>query len=228
MLVLVATETDVPKQLRADRNVRVFPPVDGLHPALQAQCVRLLYPALLEAGGVITADVDMVPLNATYFHRPAGRIGAHHFLAYRNALLAGHEIPICYNAARPETWGDVFRIQSLDDVRDRLLEWGTDVRYDGVRGGHGWDTDQVVLYETLIERGRRTRDVWILDDRFTGHRRLVLSPQEGHGPTLEIRRAIERGIYSDFHLLHPVAENAELNELIVELARTRTCRRARA
>jgi hypothetical protein len=227
VLVLVAPQERVPPALRADASVHVFPPVDGIHHALQSQCIRLLYPALLDAGGVITSDVDMTPLNHAYFHDPARRIDERHFLSYRNALLAGGEIPICYNAALPATWADVFGVNDLEDIRTRLGEWGTGLRYDAIRGGHGWDTDQVVLYRTLMERGRRLRDVWILDDRFSGHRRLVIPPGARDQPVPEVRRDIELGRYSDFHLLHPFRDNRELNERVVELARAGVGRRAR-
>jgi hypothetical protein len=217
ILVLVAQPDAVPIDLRRDENVHVFEPVDGLHTALQAQCIRLLYPALLgDAGGVLTSDVDMVPLNPWYFHRPAELVDERHFVSYRSALLAGKEIPICYNAARPRTWSDVFAVRSMGDARARLAEWGAGLRYDGVRGGHGWDTDQVVLYATVVERGARMRDVWILDDRFTGHRRLVLAA--GARVPGDVGRDVARGAYSDFHLLHPHSEHVDVNESVVDLA----------
>ena len=60
--MLVADRDAVPRELVSDPAVHVFEPEPSLSTALQAQCIRLLYPALLEAeGGVITSDVDMVP-----------------------------------------------------------------------------------------------------------------------------------------------------------------------
>jgi hypothetical protein len=218
-LVLVAREDEVPDDLRDDPHVRVFEPLDNLHTAFQAQCIRLLYPALLETdGGVITSDVDMVPLNRSYFHSSAERIPRDHFLAYRDALLWGDEIPICYNAALPSTWGALFGVATLDDVRARLREWGSGLHYDGERGGHGWDTDQIVLYRTLVERGRSSGDVWILDDRFSGYHRLNTSALGPGGPEHLVRRGIQRGEYSDYHLFHPYDENREINEKIVTWA----------
>jgi hypothetical protein len=217
LLVLIAD--DAPAELRADPSVHVFAPVDGLHTALQAQCIRLLYPALVDdATGVLVSDVDMVPLNASFFHRPAGMVDERHFLAYRDVFLGASEIPICYNAAHPRTWGDVFEVADTDDVRAQLLEWGTGLQYDAVRGGHGWDTDQVILYRTLIDRANRKRDVWILDDRFTNLHRLQ-SPHIGAGgPDGTLAEWIRRGLYSDFHLQLPALENEETNRTVVDLA----------
>jgi hypothetical protein len=220
VLVLIARETEAPDELRADPRVHVVEPLPELHTALQAQCIRLLYPALLETGGgaVVTSDIDMVPLNHRYYHRPAGRIDERHFLAYRDVLLPGKEIPICYNAAAPQVWGEIFGVAGLEDVRGRLREWGSGLRYDGARGRAGWDTDQFVLHRTLVERGRTHGDVWILDDRYTGHRRLLQGLITRNGVEGAVRRGVARGWYSDFHLLHPYDEHRELNEGIIELA----------
>jgi hypothetical protein len=216
VLILVARAGDVPDDLRDAPNVHVFEPLDGLHTAFQAQCIRLLYPALIETdGAVLVSDVDMVPLNRTYFHSSPSRIRRDEFLAYRDALLWADEIPICYNAATPATWGRVFGVTSLDDVRARLRDWGDGLRYDGSRGGHGWDTDQVVLFRTLLERGRRHRDVWILDDRHSGYQRLNTSALGPVGPEHLVRKGIQRGAYSDFHFFLPYEENRDVNERIV-------------
>src|SRR4051794_41677207 len=44
-LVLVSSEEDAPAHLRDDPGVRIFEPLPEVPTALQAQCVRLLYPA---------------------------------------------------------------------------------------------------------------------------------------------------------------------------------------
>jgi len=85
------------------------PAVAGVHTAFQAQCIRLLYPALLETeGAVVISDADMVPVSRRYFRRAVERIPEDHFVAFRDVTLASGEIPICYNAALPQTWRGVF------------------------------------------------------------------------------------------------------------------------
>jgi hypothetical protein len=220
VLVLVGEPERVPPELAADPGVRVFDPVDAVHTAFQAQCIRLLYPALLDApGAVVVSDVDMVPLRAGYFHGAAARIPETHFLAYRNVLLAAGETPICYNAALPRTWASVFGISTAADVRDRLEAWAAEATgYDGFRGGTAWDTDQRILHRTLLERGRRERDVWILDDWYTGFRRLERGPLKKRGLDGREARRIADGAYSDYHLALPHAEFAALNESVVAAA----------
>lgn len=220
VLVLVAAEDTVPEPLRRDPTVHVFKPVDGLHSAFQAQCIRLLYPGLLELdGGVVTSDIDMLPLQRDYFHRPAARIDARHFLAYRDVLLRAHEIPICYNAALPAVWRALFQIDSEDDARAKLAEWGHGVAYEGVRGGRGWETDQRILYRALLDRAGRCRDVWILADAYTGYRRLERHIVTGRGglDAAEVR-GLERCVFSDFHCALPQAVYEQLNEQVLNLA----------
>jgi hypothetical protein len=220
ILVLIAEPEQVPEQLRLDPSIHVFAPVPGVHSAFQAQCIRLLYPALLEGdGGVVTSDADMVPLNSRYFHRPVSRIDAAHFVAYRDVLLKDGQIPVCYNAAAPATWRALFRVDSPEGIRARLAEWATATEYAGAHGGSGWSADQQILYRTALKHGRRTRSVWILDDHFTGFRRLergALSRRRQIGE--RDRELIVRGHYSDFHCMVPHSELVEVNDLAVELA----------
>lgn len=219
VLVLVADEANVPSELRRDPSVRVFPPVEGVHTAFQAQCIRLLYPALLDgAGGVVVADIDMVPLNKGYFHRPAGRVAEGDFVAYRDLMLSDREVPICYNAAVPRTWLDVFGIATPGDAAAKLAAWAENLAYDGVPGGPGWATDQRTLYEALIDFGTRSRRVWILDDRYAGFNRLDPRSLAAGLVTAAEERAIARGTYSDFHCALPHAEFREVNERVVDLA----------
>jgi hypothetical protein len=229
VLVLVAEPAEVPVALRHDPAVHVFAPLAGVHTAFQAQCIRLLYPALLAVeGGVVTSDADMVPLNRRYFHRPAAQVDEDHFVAYRNVLLANREVPICYNAARPATWRTVFRIDSDADVRRRLREWSDGVEYAGIRGEAGWATDQHLLHDALLEHGRSTGTVWILDDHYTGFRRLERARLlKGRGLDGRERRGILRGAYSDFHCASPEQRYREVNELAVELAAAGSRRRER-
>ena len=220
VLVLVAEPAQVPAALRLDPLVHVFPPVPSIHTAFQAQCIRLLYPALLEAeGAVVVSDADMVPLSSRYFRRAVSRVDEEHFVAFRDAHLSSGEIPICYNAALPRTWGGIFGVKALENVRTRLAEWGAEVEYEGVRAGRGWLTDQRILYRSLVDHGRRTRTVWILDDHYTGFRRLERDVVQKRGGLDEAeRRRISHGVYADFHCAQPYSDFRSLNESAVDAA----------
>lgn len=219
VLVLVAAAADVPSELAADPSVQLFEPVPGVHTALQAQVIRLLYPALLpERAGIVTADVDMLPLSADYFHRPLRRVARDAFVAYRAVLMPIRQIPMCYNAALPATWAELFQIGSLADVRSALERLGERVAYGGSRGGEGWDTDQELLYGTLLLWAKRTRRAWVLDDRATGFRRLERSElRKPRTLSDEQRRRLRRGGYTDYHAFAPDDDLASLNDDVLTI-----------
>jgi hypothetical protein len=220
VLVLVAAHDAAPPDLAADGRVRVFPPISGVHTAFQAQCIRLLYPALLETdGAVLTSDMELAPMDPWYFHGPVAQLDERFFVAYRDALQHRQQIAIAYNAALPATWAEIFGVAGIEDVRARLAEWASDLAYDGVRGGPGWFTDQTVLYRYLMPWAARTGRLWMLDDDYTGHRRLeqpLLGAENGLTP--ERRREILRRRYTDFIPMIPQSEFGELNRRVVDLA----------
>lgn len=220
VLVLVADPSHVPPELANDPNVHVFEPEIGLHTAFQAQCIRLLYPALMDTpGAILTSDIDMVPMSSRYFHRPLVHVDRHQFVCYRDVLLDLGELPICYNAALSQTWASIFEVGSIEDVRRRLREWSEGVAYAGTHGGAGWTTDQRWLYRILLDRGRSRRDVWILDDAFTGYRRLERAyVEKWDAISPDARRGIARRAFSDFHLLRADGKHAALNTAVVDAA----------
>jgi hypothetical protein len=221
VLVLVADETAVPEWLRGDRRVRPFAPVEGVHTAFQSQCVRLLYPALLDApGAVLISDMELVPMRPGYFHDSVAGIDERFFVPYRGDIfLHREEIAIPYNAARPATWAELFGIAGEEDVRRRLAGWAGGVSYEGVRGGSGWYTDQLVLYRTVLPWGEATGRLWLLDDQFTGYNRLERAEVEGAAEVPDrVRRNIRARRYTDFNSCIPHGTFAGVNETVLELA----------
>jgi hypothetical protein len=220
ILVLVAAESEVPSGLLADARVRLFPPVDGIHAAFQAQCIRLLYPALLDGeGAVVISDMDLIPLLPRYFHGALGRLDARFFVSYRDVLHSRRQVAIAYNAAEPETWRDLTGVRGEDDVGVRLREWYDGVEYQGERGGSGWYTDQLVLFKLLMEWHQRDQRLWMLDDDYAGHRRLERDAVAAAGKIgTDLRADLLRGRYADFHAVLPHSRFHTLNEEVVEVA----------
>src|SRR5439155_954934 len=95
ILVLVSTRADAPEDLLVDDGVRVFEPIVGVPTSLQAQFIRLLYPALLELDdGVIVSDMELMPLGPSYFHRPLAQLDRSMFVAYRDVLFYRRQMAI--------------------------------------------------------------------------------------------------------------------------------------
>jgi hypothetical protein len=56
---------------------------------------------------------------------------------------------MCYNAAHPNTWGNIFSIRNEDDIEKIINETYIN-QYSGIPGGNGWYTDQEIMYKKLI------------------------------------------------------------------------------
>lgn len=218
-LVLIARRDEVPSELRDDPDVIPFEPVAGVHTAFQSQCIRLLYPALVETdGAVVISDMDLYPLRASYFHDPVGSLDERFFVVYRDNRLGRGEIDIMFNAASPATWGEVFGVAAVEDVRSELARWADGLEYDGRRGWPGWYTDQRMLYEKLLAWNERSGRLWMLDDQYTRYSRLnrdQLADEDG----LEAWRiqGIRGHEYSDFNCFVPYREHREVNDRVLRL-----------
>lgn len=219
-LVLVASAPDLPPALRDDPLVHVFEPVDGVHTAFQAQCVRLLYPALLDGdGAVLVSDMELMPLSPGYFHGSLAGLDARFFVVYRDVHHPRGEVAIPYNAAEPRTWQDVTGVADEEDVRASLAAWARGRVYDGVRGGEGWYTDQLTLFRLLTTWPESAQRLWMLDDEYTGFRRLERAAVEGAAPLdPRIERDVRARRYTDYNAVVPHERAAALNERVVALA----------
>ena len=129
----------------------LFDPQDDIPKPLVAQLIRLLYPALLNyKNAIIISDIDMLPLNNTYYTHSIKNIEDHMFVSYRkiDSLLNNNQISMCYNAAINKTWSNVFKINDINDIHLKLKNiWLSNPHY--LKGGQGWGTDQNLLYTTV-------------------------------------------------------------------------------
>jgi hypothetical protein len=170
-------------------------------------------------GAVIVSDLDLYPLRAAYFHEPVRRLDERFFVVYRDGRVTRSELDIGFNAALPSTWGEIFGVSTIGDVRSELGRWAEGLTYDGRRGWDGWYTDQRTLYAKLLSWPERGSRLWVLDDQYCGFRRLDRMELE-HEEGLEPRRIeeIRRGAYSDFNCLVPYRDHREVNDHVLELA----------
>ena len=167
-----------------------FKPVPGIPTSFQSQCIRLLYPALLKVkGSVIISDIDLVPMSKSYYvNHNATR---NQFVVYRSNVLQG-QIPMCFNAATPQVWSEVFKITSIDDIRNTLVKWYKE-------STNKWFCDQVMLYRTVTNYP----NVKWLTDKSQGFRRL------------DREDLSQTGNFSDFHMPRPYSKYAELIQTLI-------------
>lgn len=193
------------------RYIRVIPPIPGVHTAFHAQCIRLLYPRqVARDAGVLITDMDMLPLNRSYYVNSIASAPADAFVVYRDVCLPS-EISMCYNIAHPATWTSVFGTESTESI---LRTWAESVSYTGEHGGTGWNTDQLKLVDAIQAWTGRTI---ILNDTLTKFARLDRSLP---APLWESRRSqidalIRSGYFADYHCLRPYSEFRTLNDWVV-------------
>jgi len=92
-----------------------------LNSAYVAQNIRIYYPALLNLPQneiVMITDMDMLPTSDSYYKSELENYEKDDFIYYRH--IDNDEIYICYNAANPSVWSNVFNIKSILDIQQRL------------------------------------------------------------------------------------------------------------
>ena len=113
-----------------------------------SQFIRLLYPAILDyENGILITDIDIVPMNRTYYTNNITKYENNKFIYFRDIIPDGNQIAICYNVAINNTWSNIFNIKSLEDIKNRLKLVNSKINYVEGHGKNGWNTDQIYLYD---------------------------------------------------------------------------------
>ena len=99
-IVLIADA--IPESLlRWSSNLILFKPIEGIHTAFQAQCIRLLYPReVLRDEGVLITDMDMLPANRRYYVNSIESASDSAFVVYRDVCFPG-EIAGGFETGKP-------------------------------------------------------------------------------------------------------------------------------
>lgn len=119
-----------------------FDPIPDVPVSLQAQAIRLLLPALFPEDGCILSDIDMIPILHEYFIQGASTCPDSAFLVYRDAYnLVTY--PMCYVAGKGQVFKELFEVHSEAEIPVILRKWA--------QKGYGWNTDEIILYQTVNE-----------------------------------------------------------------------------
>ena len=214
-ILLIAKK--IPEDLKKyTDDIVLFKPIEGVSDVFVSQFIRILYPCICEAdGGILTTDMDMMPMNTRYYTKPVDALEDDCFAVFRRPFFWKRRLQtaICYNMATKETWKKVFGLDSWDDIRRCLKEEYKKVEYDGTHGGIGWDTDQLVLYKKLMDWFyKKGGKPIVLGDKLTGYKRLDRIHKIEKSETLA--KEIQDGVYSDYHMRRPYKDHKELNDWI--------------
>ena len=221
--IMVYIGDELPPSLQGDPAVMLFKPIPGWPTATQAQCIRLLYPALLSGdGAVIISDMDMVPLQKDFFVKTIENNTEDQFVSYREPV-EGNQLFMCYVAALPRVWGEVFKIQSLEDIYKRFNEWSHENPADGLHGGEGWCSDQEILFKQVMMFQENSSNRVVIYpcpykhvcprpdrlDRCKPHEWIILREST--------RTNLDKNVYVDFHM-PPYAPYRSQIENIIDYA----------
>jgi hypothetical protein len=221
--IMIYVAETIPERLAADPAVIHFKPIEGWKTATQAQVIRLLYPALLKCDGVIVlSDMDMIPMQADFFHKGFSSFDATQFVSLRGIDEYEKQIYMCYVGATPQTWRDLFGITSAEDVRTTMELLSQQNPADGEHGGTGWCTDQQILY-TAVKQWQATQPerVGLLPWSPTIPRLDRGDPSEWIQPFVQLQQQIQLGGYVDFHM-PPYAPFKQRIDEILSFAATPT------
>ena len=122
-----------------------------INTAFVSQNLRIYYPALLNLPDdelLMITDMDMLPMNSTYYCSGLEDFNCEDFIYYRH--IDGNQIYMCYNAANPSVWKKVFNINNEQDIEDRIYETYKK-SYNGVPGSKEWFIDQELMYTYLMK-----------------------------------------------------------------------------
>ena len=197
-------------------HIILFKPVEYALTSFTAQVIRLFYPCLLPyKNGVMITDMDMLPMNRSYYTKNIRPYDNDKFIYLReNVCFEYKELAMCYNVACPSVWRDIFNIHSVDDIRATIKDIAlSQVIHDGP-GHESWGIDQKLLYKKVMEWSRRTQNLVCLKETETGFCRL---DRETFVLNKHIRANISNGVYSDYHCFRPMSAYQKINEEIYEL-----------
>jgi GT2 family glycosyltransferase len=165
---------------------------------------------LLKEECVIISDMDMIPTRKSYYCRdyPEDKI------THLRGDIMYKEIVICYNVGSPQSWKNLFPVNSVDDVIKFIKSWYT--QYGGssdIQGGKGWNIDQRVLYD----RWQQNLSLYnMLEDKKQDFKRLDRVDDE-KSYTRDTFISLAKEQYSDYHMHRPYSDYKETIDKVLDI-----------
>ena len=197
--------------------ITLFKPLENINTVYTAQNIRLYYPALLNKKGVLITDIDLCPMNRSYYESPLkNNLLDDTFVSYRPKGCVGNDqIAIPYNIASSKIWQKLTGVISLEDLKDNLCKTYPE-NYGEKCPPHffhniGWFTDQEVLFK-LVEKSN-IKIKYVGDKNFKRLDRLNQSIEK----MTKVICNIKSGVFSDFNNIRNDTENYKLiNKIVID------------
>lgn len=149
--IAVVVGEKIPDELiEYSQNIILWNKNLNINTAFVGQNIRMYIPALLNMPDdemVMITDMDMLPMNDSYYKDGLENFKKEDFVYYRN--VDGNQIYMCYNAAHPSIWGKLFSVNNECDI-ETIINQTYNNQYSGIPGHTGWFIDQEIMYNKLI------------------------------------------------------------------------------
>jgi hypothetical protein len=214
-IILIMNE--IPKKLKDyQQYIILFKPIPNINTGFISQYIRNLYPSILKyKNGVLITDIDIFPMNSSYFTKSIEKYDNNKFIYYRgNFGKKQKQIAMCYNVASPKTWSCIFQIYSLNDIIERLKKINNNNKIIDGSSKAGWFLDQIDLYKNVHDWNKKTNNYIELNDNLLNYQRLKRIEFK---LTDDVKEKIKNGFYCDYHGLRPYNNYKEIYETIINI-----------
>lgn len=215
--IILITKTIPENLLLYKNNIILFEPIENVLTSFTSQIIRLLYPCILNyKNGVLITDIDMLPMNNRYYTENIKEFDNEKFIYYReNVCLSSRQIAMCYNAATPQIWKDIFKVNSVEDIVSFIKNISDNNIIKEGHGNKGWCIDQYTLYNKVMKWNKDTNNFIKLNETQTQFNRL----DRGRFSLYDVnkRQNIIAGKYTDYHCYRPMSTYSDLNWEIYNL-----------
>ena len=206
--IILIAEKIPEKYLEYKNNLILFKPIQNVLTSFTSQIIRLFYPCILNyKNGVMITDIDMIPMNRTYYTEHIKNYDNNKFIYLRENICSEiNQIAMCYNVAVPNVWKEIFQINSIENIIETITSiFCNNIIKEG-QGNIGWSIDQEYLYNRIMSwnKGNFIR----LNEKETKFNRLN---RDTFRLSDNLKNNISNGIYSDYHCYRPMSKYHEIN-----------------
>lgn len=184
-------------------DVIYFNTIPGVSTATHAQTIRLFLPILFKDSYCLLSDMDMIPLNKSYFLNSVAKVPNNKFVVYRNRAYGpgNKRFPICYCAAKGSVFQEVFNLIP-ENISKRILELK--------KLNLGWNTDEIYLTNMLKKWPHfKTRCALLGHD---------VRQRIDRGKFKYSLGGLQRNRYIDSHLLRPYSKyKGQIDKLVADM-----------
>ena len=164
------------------KYITLFEPIHNVSSNIILGLLKYLYPCVLHYtnGGVLVTDIDVIPLNKSFFSDSIRTVKNDRFISLGDS---------CYHIATSTTWKYVFGIQSVQDIRHRIIQL--------VHGnGHEYIQHKIMVWDN------HARKLVHLHDKETKFKRLSRNTFSMNN--IKMKTDIQDGIYCDYQCYRPM------------------------